>query len=106
MNRHLTIHKSIPQQRIAFRPARAAALMLGSVFAIATAAGEEHRKHSEPTIVVIWDSAALQGVRDSHLGPTMVAGLWRLCTLVSSTHGRRTARMLSGRRSRDLEVLP
>jgi hypothetical protein len=47
--------------------------MLAIAFAASTAAGEEHRKHSEPTIVVIWDSAALQGVRDSHLGPPMVA---------------------------------
>jgi hypothetical protein len=31
MNRDLTIHKSIPRQRMAFRPARAAALMLASV---------------------------------------------------------------------------
>jgi hypothetical protein len=71
MNRDLTIHNSSPQQSIPFRATRAAALMLVMVFASATAGGEEHGKDSEPTVVVIWDSAALQGVRDS--GPPMVA---------------------------------
>jgi hypothetical protein len=73
MNRDLTIHNPIPQQGVPFRATRAAALMLAMVFAAATAAGEEHRKQSQPTIVVIWDSAALQGVRDSRIGPPMVA---------------------------------
>ena len=74
MNRDLTIHNSIAQQSIPFRATRAAALMLVMVFAAAaTAGGQEDRQHSEPTVVVIWDSAALQGVRDSHIGPPMVA---------------------------------
>lgn len=70
MNRDLTIYNSIPQQSIPFRATRAAALMLVMIFAAATASGEEHY---EPTVVLIWDSAALQGVRDSHIGPPMVA---------------------------------
>ena len=67
MNRNFT------QQSIPFGATRAAALMLVMVLVAATARGEEHRKHSEPTIVVIWDSAALQAVRDTHLGPPMVS---------------------------------
>src|SRR6266849_6740652 len=73
MNRHPTIHNSVPQQSIPFGPTRRAALMLVLVFAAATARGEEHRQDSEPTAVVIWDSAGLQGVRDSRIGPPMVA---------------------------------
>jgi hypothetical protein len=72
MNRDLRIHNSSPK-RNPFRATRAVALMLVIAVAGATAGAEEHRKHSEPTIVVIWDSAALQGVRDSHIGPPMVA---------------------------------
>jgi hypothetical protein len=73
MNRDLTIHNSILQQGIPFRATRAAALVLVTIFAAVTARGEEHRKHSEPTVVVIWDSAALQAVRNTRLGPPMVS---------------------------------
>jgi hypothetical protein len=73
MNGDFTIHNSIPPQRIPFRVTRAAGLMLVMVFATATGGGEEHRNDPEPTVVVIWDAAALQGVRDSHIGPPMVA---------------------------------
>lgn len=73
MNRDLTIHNFIPQQSIYFHAVRAAALMLVMVFVAAIARGEEHRRHSEPTIVVIWDSAALQAVRDTRVGPPMVS---------------------------------
>jgi hypothetical protein len=73
MDRNPAVHDSIPRQSVPFRANRAAALMLAIAFAASTAAGEVHRKHSEPKIVVIWDSAALQGVRDSHIGPPMVA---------------------------------
>jgi hypothetical protein len=51
----------------------ASVLILGAGGQAATASGEEHRKHSAPTVVVMWDSAALQGVRDSHIGPPMVS---------------------------------
>jgi hypothetical protein len=52
-----------------------AALALAMVFVAAHASGQEQRRDTdtEPTIVVIWDSAALQGVRDSKIGPPMVA---------------------------------
>jgi hypothetical protein len=48
-------------------------MILVLFLAAVAARGEEHRRQLEPTIVVTWDAAALQGVRDSHLGPPMVA---------------------------------
>ena len=52
-----------------------AALELAMVFVAAHASGQEQRRDTDtlPTIVVIWDSVALQGVRDSKIGPPMVA---------------------------------
>ena len=70
------MRNAIPQRNISFCATRAAALMLVMVFTAATAHGKEHPERSEPaepTVVVIWDSAALQGVRDSRIGPPMVA---------------------------------
>src|ERR1700730_5975389 len=42
-----------------------AGVALGSTFAWA--------KHMTPNVVIHWNQAALQGVRDSNLGPPMVA---------------------------------
>lgn len=73
MKRDITIHNSISQQSVGIRRTHAVALMLVMVFAAATASGREHPRHSDPTVVLLWNSAALQGVRDSHIGPPMVA---------------------------------
>jgi hypothetical protein len=56
------------------------------VLAAAAAHAEERRKHSEPTVVVIWDSAALQAVRDTQLGPPMASIPIRLDSQSSGAH--------------------